>query len=176
MPGSQRMHLGCTRNLNVPPMLLCAAAPRPAVAIWTRPTPDRDADFVKPSYLPTPGTTPLYQPGRREEGTPLYAPQPSEFRPAELPDRAKELPAGPKMPERRPDPIPAGMCMHMQSRGRGMAPEQGNSMGTVVSCAWNACCMYSGTSHASLQARLHSWPWHVLSLRTALCWGLATCH
>eukprot|EP00195_Chlamydomonas_chlamydogama_P004121 CAMPEP_0202920020 /NCGR_PEP_ID=MMETSP1392-20130828/76640_1 /ASSEMBLY_ACC=CAM_ASM_000868 /TAXON_ID=225041 /ORGANISM="Chlamydomonas chlamydogama, Strain SAG 11-48b" /LENGTH=101 /DNA_ID=CAMNT_0049613497 /DNA_START=245 /DNA_END=550 /DNA_ORIENTATION=+ len=78
------------------------------MAIWTRPTPDRDADFVKPSYIPSPTTTPLYQPGRREEDRPLYTPAAPEFKPAELPEKAKELPSGPKMPERRPDPIPAG--------------------------------------------------------------------
>lgn len=31
-----------------------------------------------------------------------------EFRPAELPEKAKEMPAGPPMPERMRDPIPAG--------------------------------------------------------------------
>jgi hypothetical protein len=30
-----------------------------------------------------------------------------EFSPAERPEQAPELPSGPKMPERRPDPIPA---------------------------------------------------------------------
>ena len=50
----------------------------------------------------------MYVPGRRnEESAPLYTPTP-EFRPAELPDKAKEMPSGPRMPERRPDPIPAG--------------------------------------------------------------------
>lgn len=144
------MHLACTRNLNMPPMLLCAAATRPAVAIWTRPTPDRDADFVKPSYLPTPGTTPLYQPGRREEGTPLYAPQPSEFRPAELPDRAKELPAGPKMPERRPDPIPAGTHAHAEQAGpwHRAGQQHGHSSVLCIECMpqvwWDntVCCMH----------------------------------
>ena len=77
----------------------------PAKAIWTRPTPDRDADFIKPARVPS---QPVWQPSREfNEAGPLYAPPP-EFRPAELPDKAKEMPAGPKMPERRPDPIPAG--------------------------------------------------------------------
>ena len=53
------------------------------------------------------------------EDVPLYAPAP-EFRPAELPDKAKELPTGPKMPERRPDPIPAGM-----DGGTEVWPDQG---------------------------------------------------
>ncbi|GAX84843.1 hypothetical protein CEUSTIGMA_g12264.t1 [Chlamydomonas eustigma] len=83
-------------------------------SIWTRPTPDRDADFVKPAYIPS---QPVWQPSRREEGTPLYAPPP-EFRPAELPDKPTEMPAGPKMPERRPDPIPAGNPKEKPSEGQ----------------------------------------------------------
>ena len=78
-----------------------AGGPR---ATWTRPVPDRDADFVKPARVPS---QPVWQPARREEDRPLYSPPP-EFRPSELPDKTKEMPAGPRMPERRPDPIPAG--------------------------------------------------------------------
>ena len=40
----------------------------------------------------------------------MYSPPP-EFRPSELPDKTKEMPAGPRMPERRPDPIPAGKAV-----------------------------------------------------------------
>ncbi|KAF5842904.1 hypothetical protein DUNSADRAFT_3931 [Dunaliella salina] len=100
--------LGCgaaRRHCNVQ----CAAgrqtqAPR---AMWTRPTPGRDEDFVKPSYIPRPSTQPIIQPNRRED-QPLYSPAGPEFRPAERPEQPAELPEQPKMPERRPDPIPAG--------------------------------------------------------------------
>eukprot|EP00955_Chlamydomonas_euryale_P054662 355908-Chlamydomonas_euryale.AAC.5 len=44
---------------------------------------DRDNDFVKPSYVPKPFTTPIYQPERGDEAKPLYKPPPSEFRPSE---------------------------------------------------------------------------------------------
>jgi hypothetical protein len=71
---------------------------------WSRPD-RRDTDWIKPSYIPAPNVTPLYQP--KEDIQPLYAPAP-EFRPVEQPEKAKEMPSGPKMPERRPDPIPAG--------------------------------------------------------------------
>lgn len=71
---------------------------------WSRPD-RRDTDWIKPSYIPAPDVTPLYQP--KEDIQPLYAPAP-EFRPVEQPEKTKEMPAGPKMPERRPDPIPAG--------------------------------------------------------------------
>lgn len=82
------------------------ARPCRPVAVWTRPTPDRDQDFVKPSYIPGPLTQPSINPGREQT---IYMPSSTpEFRPAELPDKAKELPSAPKMPERRPDPIPAG--------------------------------------------------------------------
>lgn len=54
------------------------------VAVWTRPTPDRDADFIKPSYIPTP-IQPSITPGRQD--SPIYAPVTPEFRPAELPVR-----------------------------------------------------------------------------------------
>eukprot|EP00798_Chlamydomonas_sp_ICE-L_P009991 gene9991-7872_t len=78
------------------------------VATWSRPSPSRDEEWIKPSYIPGPSTTPMYEPRRNnDEARPLYNPTP-EFRPAELPDRNKEMPEGPKMPERRPDPIPAG--------------------------------------------------------------------
>lgn len=83
----------------------CRASPR---ATWSRPQVDRDNDFIKPSFVPKPFTTPLYQPDR-EEGKPLYSPPPEmPRRQSEVPDKSKELPEGPKMPERRPDPIPAG--------------------------------------------------------------------
>jgi hypothetical protein len=68
------------------------------MAVWTRPTPDKDDDFIKPSYVPTrPSSEPVIQPYRRDD-QPLYSPVPSEFRPAELPDKAKEMPDAPKMP------------------------------------------------------------------------------
>lgn len=55
--------------------------------MWTRPTPDRDADFIKPSYVPGPSQTPMVQPGRRES-SPIYAPTracgPSAFLPWRL--------------------------------------------------------------------------------------------
>lgn len=82
--------------------------------MWTRPTPDRDADWIKPSYVPQP-VQPSITPGR-EQG-PLYAPTTPEFRPAELPEQTKELPSGPKLPERRPDDIPAGNPKEKPSEG-----------------------------------------------------------
>uniref|UniRef100_A0A7S3RAH3 Uncharacterized protein n=1 Tax=Dunaliella tertiolecta TaxID=3047 RepID=A0A7S3RAH3_DUNTE len=99
----------CGAARRPPRNVLCAAgrqtqAPR---SMWTRPTPGRDEDFVKPSYIPRPSTQPMIQPSRREE-QPLYSPAGPEFRPAERPEQPKELPEQPKMPERRPDPIPAG--------------------------------------------------------------------
>ncbi|PNH04880.1 hypothetical protein TSOC_008908 [Tetrabaena socialis] len=80
-----------------------AAAVRPT-AVWTRPTPDRDQEWIKPSYVPQP-LQPSINPGRE---SPIYAPVTPEFRPAELPETPKELPNSPKLPERRPDDIPAG--------------------------------------------------------------------
>jgi len=77
------------------------------VGVWTRPTPDKDDDFIKPSYVPTRPQEPFIQPYRRED-QPLYSPSGPEFSPSELPEKQKEMPAGPKMPERGPDPIPAG--------------------------------------------------------------------
>ncbi|KAG2502067.1 hypothetical protein HYH03_000561 [Edaphochlamys debaryana] len=74
------------------------------MAVWTRPTPDRDADFVRPSYIPQP-VQPSINPGREQ---PIYAPVTPEFRPAELPENPKELPTAPRLPDRRPDDIPAG--------------------------------------------------------------------
>ncbi|GLC40920.1 hypothetical protein PLESTB_000966700 [Pleodorina starrii] len=88
------------------------------VAVWTRPTPDRDADFVKPSYIPRP-VEPSIQPSR--EDRPIYAPVTPEFRPAELPETPKELPSAPKLPERRPDDIPAGNPKEKPAEG---APEK----------------------------------------------------
>ncbi len=90
-------------------MVLVAAAQRPS-AVWTRPTPDRDTDWVKPSYIPTP-VAPDF-PSRTDR--PIYAPVTPEFRPAELPETPKEMPTGPKMPERRPDDIPAVGLQHTQ--------------------------------------------------------------
>lgn len=91
------------------------ATPR---ATWSRPQVDRDSDFIKPSFVPKPFTTPLYQPDR-EEGKPLYSPPPEMPRKqSEVPDKGKELPEGPKMPERRPDPIPAGERRERRRRGR----------------------------------------------------------
>lgn len=58
---------------------------------------------------------PSITPGR-EQG-PLYAPTTPEFRPAELPEQTKELPSGPKLPERRPDDIPAGNPKEKPSEG-----------------------------------------------------------
>ncbi|EFJ52863.1 hypothetical protein VOLCADRAFT_102817 [Volvox carteri f. nagariensis] len=87
-------------------------------AVWTRPTPDRDADFVKPSYIPQP-VQPSVTPSR--EDRPIYAPITPEFRPAELPETPKELPSAPKLPERRPDDIPAGNPKEKPSEG---APEK----------------------------------------------------
>ncbi len=88
------------------------------VAVWSRPQQDRDNDFVKPSYIPTPYQAPV-NPGR--EGAPLYAPSMPEFSPGERPDQSPELPAGPKMPERRPDPIPAS---RPKEKPPGGAPER----------------------------------------------------
>lgn len=79
-----------------------AAAPparrgaRHACRVWTRPTPDRNEDWVKPSYIPAPQQQPLIQP--REEPRPLYSPSAPEFKPAEMPDKQSEMPEGPKMP------------------------------------------------------------------------------
>ncbi|KIY98659.1 hypothetical protein MNEG_9303 [Monoraphidium neglectum] len=84
--------------------------------VWTRPTPDRNEDWVKPSYIPQPQQQPGFAP--REEPRPLYSPAP-EFRPAEAPDKQTEMPEGPKMPERRPDPIPAGNPKEKPSEGGG---------------------------------------------------------
>jgi hypothetical protein len=52
---------------------------------------------VKPSYVPRPETQPVVQPWRQDEDRPLYTPAP-EFKPAELPEKTKEMPEGPAMP------------------------------------------------------------------------------
>lgn len=67
------------------------------VATWTRPTPDKDETWTKPSYVPTPGQSPVITP-YREDDRPLYTPSAPEFRPAELPEQQKEMPKGPEMP------------------------------------------------------------------------------
>jgi hypothetical protein len=69
----------------------------PPAAVWTRPTPDRDEDFTRPSYIPQPGGSPVIQPYRRDD-QPLYTPSTPEFKPAELPEQQKEMPKGPTMP------------------------------------------------------------------------------
>jgi hypothetical protein len=69
----------------------------PPAAVWTRPTPDKDEDFTRPSYVPTPGGSPVIQPFRRDD-QPLYTPSAPEFKPAELPEQQKEMPKGPTMP------------------------------------------------------------------------------
>lgn len=116
---STRLLLLAAANLRRPAVharRLCVAP----VAVWTRPgQQDRDSDFVKPSYVPTPITQPSINPGREQT---VYTPSAPEFRPAELPDRAKEMPSGPKMPERRPDPIPAGNPK--EKPGEGGAPDK----------------------------------------------------
>ncbi|GBF92835.1 hypothetical protein Rsub_05454 [Raphidocelis subcapitata] len=94
-----------------------AAAPRHVARVWTRPTPDRDENWVRPSYVPQPQQQPMIQP--REEPRPLYTPSTPEFKPAELPDKQSEMPEGPKMPERRPDPIPAGNPKERPNEGGG---------------------------------------------------------
>uniref|UniRef100_A0A7R9Z5H1 Uncharacterized protein n=1 Tax=Chlamydomonas euryale TaxID=1486919 RepID=A0A7R9Z5H1_9CHLO len=93
-------------------------------AVWSRPEQDRDNDFVKPSYVPKPFTTPIYQPERGDEAKPLYKPPPSEFRPSEKPERGnKELADPPKMPDRPRDPIPAGPAKEKPGK-KGGAPER----------------------------------------------------
>lgn len=75
------------------------AVHNPAVATWTRPTPDKDETWTKPSYVPTPGQSPVIQP-YREDNQPLYTPSAPEFKPAEMPEQQKEMPKGPNMPGR----------------------------------------------------------------------------
>lgn len=84
---------GCCR----PAAARTAAARSPTVATWTRPTPDRDETWTKPSYVPTPGQSPVIQPYRSDD-QPLYTPSAPEFKPAELPEQQKEMPKGPNMP------------------------------------------------------------------------------
>lgn len=67
------------------------------VAVWTRPTPDKNEDWTRPSYIPTPGQSPVVQPYRRDD-QPLYTPSTPEFIPAERPEQAPEMPKGPNMP------------------------------------------------------------------------------
>lgn len=82
-------------------------ASRSSCRVWTRPSPDKNDDFIKPSYVPRPSQEPVIQPYRREDA-PLYAPTTPEFKPAELPGKPAEMPEAPKMPDRPRDPIPAG--------------------------------------------------------------------
>ncbi|KAI8471405.1 MAG: hypothetical protein J3K34DRAFT_417573 [Monoraphidium minutum] len=91
-------------------------APRHVARVWTRPTPDRNEEWIKPSYMPKPQQPSILP---REEPRPLYSPAAPEFRPAEMPDKQSEMPEGPKMPERRPDPIPAGNPKERPSEGGG---------------------------------------------------------
>jgi hypothetical protein len=88
--------------------------------VWTRPTPDRDETWVRPSYIPNPQQQPVIQP--REEPRPLYAPAP-EFKPAETPDKQKEMPEGPKMPG---------------EAGRGADPERRGLKGAGAAAAQRA--------------------------------------
>jgi hypothetical protein len=85
---------------------------QPLEATWSRPTPDRDQDWVKPSYVPDRRTQPDLQPlFRPEEPRPLYAPAAPEFAPADRPESPAQYEPKegmPKMPERPRDPIPAG--------------------------------------------------------------------
>ncbi|KAF6263082.1 hypothetical protein COO60DRAFT_1699007 [Scenedesmus sp. NREL 46B-D3] len=104
---AQQRHALCAGRTPAPALQRLAQQLRcPPAAVWTRPTPDRDEDFTRPSYVPTPGGSPVVQPYRDDQ--PLYTPSVPEFKPAELPEQQKEMPKGPTMPERRPDPIPAG--------------------------------------------------------------------
>jgi hypothetical protein len=84
---------GCCR----PTAARTAATRSQTVATWTRPTPDRDETWTKPSYVPTPGGSPVIQPYRTDD-QPLYTPSAPEFKPAELPEQQKEMPKGPTMP------------------------------------------------------------------------------
>lgn len=84
--------------------ILCSAGrqtarqPNPApVATWSRPTPDRNEEWTKPSYIPQPGQSPVVQPSRRDD-QPLYAPSAPEFTPAERPEQGPEMPKGPTLP------------------------------------------------------------------------------
>lgn len=83
----------------------------PTVATWTRPTPDRDETWTKPSYVPRPGQSPVVQPYEREN-QPLYTPSAPEFIPAERPEQQKEMPKGPDMPGERETP-PLGQSGHV---------------------------------------------------------------
>lgn len=81
----------------------------PTQATWSRPTPDRDQDWIKPSYVPGPRTQPDVPTFRPDEPRPLYAPPAPEFQPAERPESPAFTPKEmPKMPDRPRDPIPAG--------------------------------------------------------------------
>lgn len=97
-PATLRSPVCCTRALGVH---TGGVALRPLrggpAAVWTRPTPDRDEEFTRPSYVPSPGTTPVITPYRRDD-QPLYTPGTPEFKPAELPEQQKEMPKGPSMP------------------------------------------------------------------------------
>jgi hypothetical protein len=95
---------------------------RHVAAVWTRPTPDRNEDWVKPSYIPSPQQQPIFQP--REEPRPLYTPSAPEFRPAEMPDKEKEMPEGPKMPGARCPEGWGGCRRGRAGRGRGRGPGQ----------------------------------------------------
>ncbi|WIA17920.1 hypothetical protein OEZ85_009414 [Tetradesmus obliquus] len=105
---AQQRHALCAGRTPTPALQQQAKQLRcPPAAVWTRPTPDRDENFTAPSYVPTPGGSPVINPYRQDD-QPLYTPSAPEFKPAELPEQQKEMPKGPTMPERRPDPIPAG--------------------------------------------------------------------
>lgn len=68
--------------------------------MWTRPTPDKDETWTRPSYVPTPGQSPVITPYRTDD-QPLYTPSAPEFKPAEMPEQQKEMPKGPTMPGER---------------------------------------------------------------------------
>jgi hypothetical protein len=108
----------CTQLALLPPSThrFCAAARQLAcrpLAVWSRPQQDRDNDFVKPSYIPTPYQAPAApsREGGHTRPSPLHAPQP----PAHTP-RATATPSRPRRGRQRP-PDTAPLWRALTARG-----------------------------------------------------------
>jgi hypothetical protein len=126
----------------------------PVVATWTRPTPDRDETWTRPSYVPSPGQSPAFTPAPRED-QPLYAPSRPEFQPAERPEQGKELPKGPDMPgaclcvrvggiKQRLSRLQLVLAVHMEPAAvlNGQHRVQRAPPTRVAPCALLPCCLH----------------------------------
>lgn len=145
---------------SIPGMLIQQQRAAHVCCVWTRPTPDRNEDWVKPSYVPQPQQQPLIQP--REEPRPLYSPSAPEFRPAELPDKQTEMPEGPKMPGALGDRIRIGGGQVQQFVGLKRPPSR------CTSALW-ACSLHVQSSVHTTALSAHGCSCACLARKTNSC-------